>query len=326
MEENKIAIEGHLGERLKRILVKSLGYILGMTLCLSQMMTGPAALGAEGIPVFVSILPQQYFVKRVGGDLVKVSAMVLPGASPATYEPKPGQLTALSRARIYFAIGIPFESVWLEKIAASNPEMRIVHTEEGIQKRSLAFHVYHAGDLREEKRHEGEQEPEGTKDPHIWLSPPLVMLQARTILTALQETDPTHRTVYETNYKAFMMELLEIDAKIRDIFWGQPRGAAFMVFHPSWGYFADAYGLKQIPIEVEGKEPKPAQIKALIEFAREEGVKVIFVQPQFSTKRAEIIAKAIGGRIVSADPLAEDWANNLREQAIKILTALKERP
>ena len=197
--------------------------------------------------------------------------------------------------------------------------MRIVHTEKDIQKRPLAFHIHNGGDAREE------HEPGETKDPHIWLSPPLVMLQARTILMALLELDPTRRTVYEANYKAFIMELLELDAEIRNIFWGQPRGTAFMVFHPSWGYFADAYGLKQIPIELEGKEPKPAQIKALIEIAREENVKVIFVQPQFSTKRAEIIAKAIGGRIVFADPLAEDWAYNLREQAIKIETALGAR-
>jgi zinc transport system substrate-binding protein len=324
MEETKLSIEGHGEKRLKGILVKSLGYILGLTLCLSCVLNGAAALGAEGMPVFVSILPQKYFVERVGGDLVNVSVMVLPGAGPATYEPKPSQLTALSRAKIYYAIGVPFENVWLNKIAASNPKMRIVHTEEGIQKRLLAFHVHHTGDSREEERQEWGHDPVGTKDPHIWLSPPLVMLQARTILTALQENDPTHRTFYEANYKAFMMELLEIDAEIRDIFWGRPKGTAFMVFHPSWGYFAETYGLKQIPIEVEGKEPKPAQIKALIEMAREDSIKVIFVQPQFSIKRAEIIAKAIGGHIVSADPLAEDWARNLREQALKILTALKE--
>jgi zinc transport system substrate-binding protein len=305
--------------------MKHFGYIIGLTFFLCGITPGAPVQGAEGLPVFVSILPQQYFVKRVGGDFVDVSVMVLPGASPAAYEPKPRQLTALSRTKVYFAIGVPFENVWLKKIAASNPQMRIVHTEKNIQKRSLAFHVHDTADSRGEKRHEGEQEPDGTKDPHIWLSPPLVMVQARTILMALLELDPTHRTVYEANYKAFMMELLKIDAEIRNIFWGESRGAAFMVFHPSWGYFAEAYGLKQIPIEWEGKEPKPAQIKALIEIAREEDVKVIFVQPQFSTKRAEIIAKAIGGRLVFADPLAEDWGNNLREQAVKIMTALRER-
>ena len=98
-----------------------------------------------------------------------------------------------------------------------------------------------------------------------------------------------------------------------------------MVFHPSWGYFADAYGLKQIPIEVEGKDPKPAQMKTLMEIAKEEAIKVIFVQPQFSTKRAEVIAKAIGARTVFADPLAEDWENNLRNQAMQIMAASGER-
>ena len=305
--------------------MKHIGYVLGLTFFLCGSILGARAQGAESLPIFVSILPQKYFIKRVGGDLVNVSVMVLPGASPATYEPKPTQLTALSKAKIYYAIGVPFEDVWLKKFAAINAQMRIVHMDKDIKKRSLAFHVHDGTDSQSEKRREGECEPGETKDPHIWLSPPLVMIQARTILTALLELDPTNRTVYESNYRAFMMDVLEIDAEIRNIFWGLSKGTAFLVFHPSWGYFADAYGLKQIPIEVEGKEPKPAQIEALIKIAREERVKVIFVQPQFSTKRAEVIAKAIGGRIVFADPLAEDWANNLREQAIKLMTVLKER-
>ena len=302
--------------------MKHLGYILGLAFCFCGILSAVPAVGAEGLPLFVSILPQKYFVEKIGGDLVNVSVMVPPGASTATYEPKPSQMKTLSRAKIYYAIGVPFEKAWLKKIAAFNRQLRVVHTENGIERRSLAFHP-HLDSF--EGRHPGEgPHKQGLKDPHIWLSPPLVMVQARTILMALLEMDPTHHAVYEANHKKFMMELLEIDAEIRGIFRGKGKGAAFMVFHPSWGYFADAYGLKQIPIEVEGKDPKPAQIKALIEIAREKAIKVIFVQPQFSTKPAEIIAKAIGGRIILADPLAEDWGNNLREQALKIMTAMRE--
>ena len=304
--------------------MKTFGYKIGLVLCLLGVLRASAVFGAESIPLFVSILPQKYFVEKIGGDLVDVSVMVLPGASAATYEPKPNQMVNLSRAKIYFAIGVPFEKVWLKKITTSNQKILVVHTEKGIEKRTLAFHSHVSKDPGEGEPEDMEHENQGGKDPHIWLSPPLVMIQARTILMALKEMDPNNQVVYEANYKKFMMELLEMDAEIREIFGRKGKEAAFMVLHPSWGYFADEYGLKQISIEVEGKEPKPAQMKALIEFAREKSIKVIFVQPQFSTKRAKVIAKAIGGRIMFADPLAEDWGNNLREQALQIMNALRE--
>ena len=304
--------------------MKTFGYRIGLVLCFFGVLHASAVFGAEGIPLFVSILPQKYFVEKIGGDLVDVSVMILPGASAATYEPKPNQMVTLSRAKIYFAIGVPFEKVWLKKIAGSNQQIHVVHTEKGIEKRPLARHSHVSKDSGEGEHEDVENENHGVKDPHIWLSPLLVMIQARTILMALQEIDPNNQVYYEANYRKFMMELLEMDAEIRGIFGRKGKEIEFMVLHPSWGYFADEYGLKQIPIEVEGKEPKPAQMKALIEFAREKSIKVIFVQPQFSTKRAKVIAKAIGGRIMFADPLAEDWGNNLREQALKIMTALRE--
>lgn len=281
-------------------------------------------LGAERLPIFVSILPQKYFVEKIAGDLVDVSVMVLPGANPATYEPKPNQMVTLFRAKIYFTIGVPFEKVWLKKITASNRHLLVVHTDKGVEKRALPFHVHVSRDSGETGHDDVESLNHGVKDPHVWLSPPLVMMQARSILMALREIDPKNQAIYEANFKKFMMELLEVDAEIRGIFSGVEKGASFMVFHPSWGYFADAYGLKQIPIEAEGKEPKPAQMKTLTGFAQKKGIKTIFVQPQFSTKRAEIIANAIGGRIMAMDPLAEDWENNLREQAMKIMTAIRE--
>jgi zinc transport system substrate-binding protein len=96
-----------------------------------------------------------------------------------------------------------------------------------------------------------------------------------------------------------------------------------MVFHPAWGYFAHAYGLKQVPIEIEGKEPKPAQLKELIQHTRKNDIKAVFVQPQFSTKSAELVAREIGGQVAFADPLAEDWIANLRQAADKFQSVLK---
>jgi zinc transport system substrate-binding protein len=270
------------------------------------MLPGRFAMAAGDIPVFVSIVPQKYFVEKIGGELVRVSIMVKPGASPATYEPKPGQMVALSMSRIYYAIGVPFEKAWLEKIAAANPGLLVVHTESGIEKVPMK-----------------PDETKGTKDPHIWLSPPLVMVQARNILNAFLKVDPMNASIYEANYRKFIVELVELDAELRGIFSGQEKDIRFMVFHPAWGYFARTYGLKMIPVESEGKNPKPAALRRLIELAREHGINVIFVQPEFSTKSAGMIAKAIGGQVVFAAPLAADWADNLKQVAVKFKAALR---
>jgi len=291
-----------------------------------------ASGSAAGKPaVFVSINPQKYFVQRIGKDLVDIQVMVQPGASPASYEPKPRQMAAIAKTLIYFSIGVPFENVWLNKIASSNPNMMVVQTEHGIQKIPMPDHHHHRGatDHRETDGHAENthgkaenQRDHGILDPHIWLSPPLVMIQARTILEALQKVDPVHRSDYQANYKAFISEISKLDAELRNIF-SSRQGLQFMVFHPAWGYFADTYGLKQIPVEIEGKNPKPAQLKELIKFASRNEINVIFVQPQFSAKSAEVIARGIGGQVVFADPLAEDWSVNLLKVAREIKAALR---
>jgi len=284
-----------------------------------------SGLALDKIPVCVSIAPQKYFVQQIGKDLVDVQVMVAPGASPHTYEPKPRQMVELTRTGVYFAIGVAFETVWLKKIAAANPKMKMVHTDHGIPKISMARH-HHPDEpdgLHQETGHDdGRPNKQGTPDPHIWLSPPLVMIQARAILDALQAVDPAHSSAYRANYNAFMAEIVALDLELKSSLAGK-RGSQFMVFHPAWGYFAQTYGLEQVPVEVEGKAPKPAQLQGLIERAREKGITVIFVQPQFSTKSAALIAKEIHGQVVFADPLAEDWHTNLRHVAHKFKAALK---
>ena len=294
--------------------------LVGIFLVLATFLVicrGYAQTGKK-LVVFVSIPPQKYFLYQIGGQRLEVQVMVQPGASPATYEPKPRQMAAVSRARIYFAIGVPFEKIWLKKIAAANPDMQVVHTDYGIQKIPMA-----ANSIESERQGEKDhQDQHGDLDPHIWLSPSLVMIQAQTILNALVEIDPDHRAVYETNTKVFLSKLEALDAEFKNMFAGK-QGFQFLVFHPSWGYFARSYGLQQVPIEIEGKDPKPAQLKALIEHAQKKHINVIFVQPQFSARSAELVAKAIGGRVIVADPLASDWSGNLREVAQKLKAALK---
>ena len=261
----------------------------------------------DHIKVTVSIPPQKYFVQKIGGDLVDISVMVLPGSSPATYEPKPKQMVKLTESKIYFAIGVFFEEVWLKKFARTNPEMKIIATQNGIEKIPMKRHLH---DDKERNHNKGVAHA-GTKDPHIWLSPPLVMLQARNILDALMRMDPTNRGIYESNYKSFITELVDLDLKISDLFADRGQGTRFIAYHPAWGYFAEAYDLIQIPVEIEGKNPTPRALQQLIPNAKKDGIKVVFVQPQFSTKSARTIAKAIGGHVVFADPLASDWAKNL---------------
>jgi zinc transport system substrate-binding protein len=261
----------------------------------------------DKIKVFVSIIPQAYFVERIGGDRVDVSVMVGPGHSPATYEPLPKQMTQLSQARLYFRIGVPFENVWIERISRANPNMLVIDTRRGIELLPMDTHV-HSPQVATHGHHEG------LRDPHIWLSVRLVKIQARNICDALISEDPTHAPYYSENLRVFQLDLDRLDTEITEVL-SSRNIRRFMVFHPAWGYFARDYQLDQMPIEVEGKGPSGKKLANLIERAREEGIKVIFVQQQFSTKSAEIVARAIGGKVIQIDPLDRDYVNNMRKIA-----------
>lgn len=331
----------------KRSLIMKRFVLLFTVISTITMFLGPA-WAKTSLPVCVSIVPQQYFVQQIGKDKVDVAVMVRPGASPATYEPKPAQMVKLSKTRIYFSIGVPFETFWLDKIAAANPDMTIIHTDKNIEKQPMAAHhhegdAHHGGHPHEEGHHAGHHHKEDhhaghhdekarTKaghdhghaglDPHIWLSPRLVKIQAGHIRDALAAVDPENKDFYTANYNAFIKEINALDQdltrKLKD-----NAGMQFMVFHPAWGYFARDYKLKMIPIEIEGKDPKPAKLQKLIRHAGDEGIKVIFVQPQFSTKSAELVAKAINGQVMPANPLALDWLGNMKKMAGQFKEALK---
>lgn len=298
----------------------------------------PATASANGstdekMHIFVSILPQKFFVEQIGKNIVDVQVMVQPGASPHTYEPKPQQMASLSETKIYFSIGLPFERVWLGKIAAANKKMSIVHTDEGIKKIHMMEHYHHdeesehKEDIGHDKHHENESgktdnSHNGEPDPHIWLSPELVIIQAQHILKALKNADPDHASIFDSNYNKFISEVEKLDGELKKIFADKP-GVQFMVFHPSWGYFAHTYNLQQLPIEIEGKNPKPSQLQELILRAKKDKISVVFAQPQFSVKSARQIAREINGEVVFADPLAYNWFDNLREVAAKFKSALK---
>ena len=291
---------------MKRITQSLPGFLLILSLSLfvtsgCQRSTPEPAGGLSegGLTVTVSIVPQTYFVERVGGERVDVNVMVLPGNNPATYEPRPEQLTALSQSAAYLAIGVPFEDAWLEKIAAANDGMLMVDTAAGIERMPMEVDHEHG---------------DGPLDPHIWLSPELVKIQAQSIANALAKLDPAHDGEYRANLEAFIADIDELEADIKGTLAGAD-SRKFIVFHPAWGYFAHDFELEMIPIEIGGQEPSAQELAHLIEGAKEEGIRVIFAQPEFSTEDAETIAREIGGEVVLVSPLAEDWLGNLTRVA-----------
>jgi len=268
--------------------------------------------------VYVSILPQRYFVEKIGGERVSVDVMVLPGRSPTTYEPTPNQVSAMSLADVFFLIGVPFEGAFVPKISESLRSLRIVDTSVGIKKRMLEAHVHED----EEGGHGAGDAEDGSVDPHIWLSPVLVKKQAEIIYNTLVEIDPESEDEYTEGYSALLAELDTVHQEI-DTILSPFRGSVLFVFHPSFGYFADEYGLRQVAVELEGREPAPSELVDIIDHAKESGAKIIFAQPEFSRQSVQVLADAIGGRVVVLNPLNPDYINNLREISAEIRKAYK---
>ncbi|WP_230404530.1 metal ABC transporter solute-binding protein, Zn/Mn family [Nitratidesulfovibrio sp. HK-II] len=310
------------------------------------------ARAAAAVQVAVSILPQKYFIQRIAGDLAEVTVMVPSGADPHTYEPKPSQMRGLAGARLYMTIGVPFEKAWLDRItAAGGKDMTLVRLEKGIDLLPQDEHFLDEAHGHDGEHKDGHKDghdaakPSGAKhdakhdehdgghhhdaeaaeghhhdheggDPHIWLSPALVKMMAGSIKAALVKADPAHAPLYRANHDAFVRELDELDLHINDLFENVPENRRrFMVFHPAWSYFAHNYNLREVAIEVEGREPGPRQLTRIVEFAKKEKIEAIFVQPQFSKRGAETIARNVGATLIEADPLAEDWAANIRRVA-----------
>lgn len=282
-------------------VVMTAAVVLGLAACQPRPPAPPGPL-----QISVSIAPQRYFVERVGGEFVMVNVIVPPGAEPHTFEPKPQQLQALSQADAYLEIGTEFEAAWLDRMQALNPTMAMVDTTQGIER--LPLPGAGAG---------------VAPDPHIWLSPALVKLQAQTIYQTLAALDPPHQTQYQANLVAFLADIDRLDGEIRQALQGV-KNRRFLVFHPSWGYFARDYDLEMITIEVGGQEPSAAELVDLIRQAQQANIRVVFAQPQFSQQAARTLAQQIGGEVLLIDPLAADWLDNLRQVAQTFARVLRE--
>lgn len=265
----------------------------------------PALAMAGKLEVAVGVAPMQHFAKKIGGELVHVTVLVPAGADAHTYEPKPSQMRAIGVASLYLSTGLDFEDAWEARLKGASPRMLFVHTDAGLKKMPMP-------EGHEDHKHKGKHDHEEESDPHIWVAPSLVRQMAATIAGAFTKADPGHAKVYAANLAVFQKEIDVLDAQLKGLFATAPAGRrGFLVFHPAWGYLARDYGLTQTAIEFEGKEPSPKRLAGIVTDAKAQGAKVIFVQPQMSQRTAGTIAKAIGAKLVVADPLAEDWAVNL---------------
>lgn len=255
------------------------------------------------IDIATSILPQKALVDAIGGDKVNVIAMIPTGASPHSYEPKPLQMLSISKAKAYFTVGVEFEEAWLNRFKSQNKKMIIIDSVYGIKKIEMAAH-HHDEDEHEEHHEDHEHE---TLDPHVWTTPKNMIIMATNIKNALIKLDPSNKIVYTKNYIKLVGSLKQTDLQIKAILKNTPKGSKFMIFHPSWGYFAKEYGLIQLPIELEGKEPKAKDLAILISKAKKEHIKAIFVAPEFSAKSASQISKTLGIPVVKISNLGYNW-------------------
>ena len=282
-------------------------------------LTNLSAAESKRPVVFVSIGPQLESVRRIGGGEVDVHAMLPAGLSPETYSPNVRLMSALARADVYVTIGVPFEKSLIEKIRASFPNLKIVDGTAGMTFRRMEDGHHH------EHHHHGhdddDDDDEDMDDPHVWLGIENMKCHARTVAAALAELlpDAEHAAV-DGRAIAYLRELdalaNELKTKLAPL-----RGTEVVVYHPAFGYFLDDYGIRQAAVELEGKEPGGRYLGKVIRDARHDGVRAIFVQPQFNAKAAEVLSHEIGGKVLPFDPLPEDYSGGMRRLAEALLEA-----
>ncbi len=267
--------------------------------------------------VIVSIPPQAETVRAIGGEHVDVTVMVPQGSSPHTYEPKPSQMKAVARARLYLGIGVAFEKQWRDRFLELNPDLRFVDTTRNVPRRIMHTKDKDSDKMKhEEETHKMHAHTHGSYDPHVWTSPKNLILIAQNVYEALSETDPEHRAYYRKRLRSYTETLRRLDKEIETLL--EPlrrRHTSVLSVHPSWGYFCDRYGLKQIPLEIEGKSITPKRLTRLIKTAKKERVAAILTQPEFSDKSAKLLADTLRLPLIRISPLSPDWIDTLKRLA-----------
>lgn len=247
-------------------------------------------------PISVTIEPQRYFVEKIAGKDFQVNCVTPSGQSPESYDPTPKQILQIGKSVAYFRIGyIGFEQVWMKSLEEQNPHMQVFDLSKGM--------VFITQDEDGHHLH-------GGIDPHIWTSINGAKIIAQNTYRALVSIMPENETIYRHNYEELQREIEQTEKQMHE--WLAPmEGTAFIIYHPALTYFAQEFGLHQLCIEQDGKEPSPAQLKELIKTARDLQAKVVFVQQEFDQKNAELIAKETGCRLVRINPLAYDWKEEM---------------
>jgi zinc transport system substrate-binding protein len=255
----------------------------------------------SGNAITVSILPEKTFVEKIAGTDFKVNVLIPPGSSPAAYTLLPSQLKEIANSSVWFRIGyIGFEYSWKDKIAQANTNMKVVDLSEGLDL------------IAESKQQHGNHFHFEGVNPHIWLSPKLVKQIAQKILDELILLKPEKSDEYKANYSKFAKEIEQLDSKIENKM-KEYAGRKIIVFHPSLSYYARDYGIEQYSLEVGGKQTTPQLMAKIVDLAKKENIKVIYIQSEFDREHARVFAEEIDGEIIQVSPLAANWADNLIE-------------
>jgi zinc transport system substrate-binding protein len=256
--------------------------------------------------VTVTIMPQKYIAEKIAGDHFTIHVMIPPDANPHHFDPAPRQVINLANSKLYLKIGyIDFELAWISKLEQEYPSVRFVDTSEGVE--LLDDENSDCGHLH------------GNIDPHIWSSPNNMKIIAANTVKAFIWLDPENKETYLDNLKQFELELDSLDSHIRRKL-SQLATRSFIIYHPALTYFARDYGLQQIAIEHEGKESSVRHFRSIVNIAREQNIRTVFVQKQFNRDEARTLEKEISGKIITIDPLAYEWD----EQMIFIAEQLAE--
>ncbi len=290
---------------LSQLLLFFIGSLLG-----SLLLNSNNATAGSPNNVFVSIPPQKWICDTISENKITTQVLIDKGQDPHTYEPSPRQIMQLTQAELYLRIELPFEQQILKVIHSNSKKIKIVDITTGSKKISPKAHEDQADAHNEEKAGAHDHDDHSGLDPHIWLSPINLNIIIANTAHELAAIDPPNRILYSTNAKKLMAQVSELHEQLTAQL-APYRGASFYVFHPAFGYFAQAYGLHQKAVEVEGKSPTPKQLSRIITEAQKNNVKIMFVQPQFDAKSAQAVASAISGKIIQLDPMAADCIKNL---------------